>query len=67
MKTLTLSPKLLKHLGAIEVGPFVVFPLDGEFGGGWRVDGAFNKDHKEMAHTKTIEEALAFIESYLED
>jgi hypothetical protein len=65
MKTLTLSPKLLKHLGAIEVGSFVVFPLDGEFGGGWRVEGIEN--HKEVAHTKTIEEALAFIETYLED
>lgn len=64
MKTLTLSAKLLKNLGALEIGPFVVFPIDAEFGGGWMVEGIEN--HKEMARTQTIEAALAFVETYLE-
>lgn len=64
MKTLTLSAKLLKNLGSLEIGPFVVYAIDAEFGGGWKVEGIEN--HKEMAVCPTLEAALAFVETYLE-
>ena len=60
--SMTLTKKILKHLGALEVGPFVVFPLEN---GNWKVEGI--EDHREMAEVPSLKEALTFVETYLED
>jgi len=65
MKTLTLSAKLLKHLGSIEVGNYVTYAVDAEFGGGWKVELIGRVG--ELARKDTVEEALAFIEANLDD
>jgi len=63
MKTLTLSAKTLRNLAAIEVGNHAVYAVDPEFGGGWKVEDCSTK---EVGHFPLLEEALAFVESFLE-
>lgn len=61
---MTLSDKILKHLGALEIGNILVYPLAGEHGGGWKIE--MIDTHKAIGQADSLQEALALVETYLE-
>lgn len=63
---MTLSPKALANLSSIEIGNFAAYPVDPAYGGGWNVCQAYPADAPTLDNFRTLDEAIAWLESKLD-